>query len=94
MSNGLVGAHTTPVYVSVGGDRHGNPAEVATLVKKRLASLSEVEQLVEAAGEGMGDGHQGNWENVSAFRQGVAELQSAINEARRVYQQLDATAAP
>jgi hypothetical protein len=93
VSDGQVGAHTTPVYVSAGGDRHWNRAEAATLVKKRLRSLNEVEQLLDAAGEGIGDGRQGNWESVSAFQQGATELKSAVNEARRVYRQLEAASA-
>jgi hypothetical protein len=93
ISDGQIGAHTTPIYISAGGDRHWSATAAATLVKKRLQSLSEVEQILAAAGEGIGDGRQGNWENVSAFRQGAAELKAAIDEARRVYQQLEDTSA-
>lgn len=88
MSDGQIGAHTTPIYVTVGDDPHWNREEAPRLVEKRLRSLNEVEQLLDAAGEGIGDGRQGNWENVTAFRQGAEELRSAISEARQVYRQL------
>ena len=88
MSNGQIGAHTTPIYVTVGDDPHWNREEAPRLVEKRLRSLNEVEQLLDTAGEGIGDGRQGNWENATALRQGAEELRSAISEARHVYRQL------
>ena len=87
-SNGQIGAHTTPVYVTVGGDRHVNREEAPRLIENRLRSLDEVEQLIDAGGEGIGDGRQGKGENETAFRQGAQELSTAINEARQVYRQL------
>jgi hypothetical protein len=87
-SEDRIGAHTTPVYVAVGNDRHWDRDQVAALAEKRLRGLGEVEALLDAAGEGIGDGRQGNWENVAAFRAGASELRSALAEAREVYQEL------
>ncbi len=88
ISDGKIGAHTTPVYVTVDDDPHWNRELAPKLVENRLRSLNEVEQLLDAAGEGIGDGRQGNWENEAAFRQGADELRSTVNEARQVYRQL------
>ena len=88
VSNGKIGAHTTPVYVTVDGDPHWNLELAPRLIENRFRSLNEVEQLIDAAGEGIGDGRQGNWENETAFRQGMQELRATIAEAREVYRQL------
>ena len=88
VSNGQIGAHTTPIYITVDGDPHWNREEAHKLIGNRLLSLNEVEQLLDAAGEGIGDGRQGNWENEAAFRQSAQELRTAVNEARQVYRQL------
>ena len=88
ISDGQIGAHTTPIYVTVDGDPHWNRELAPRLVENRFRSLNEVEQLIDASGEGIGDGRQGNWENETAFRQGMEELRTTIAEAREVYRQL------
>lgn len=87
-SNGQIGAHTTPIYVTVDGNPPMNRELAPKLIANRLQSLKEVEQLIDAGGKGIGDGRQGNWENEVAFRQGADELRATINEAREVYRQL------
>lgn len=88
-----VGAHTTPVYVTVDGKRHWNLALVPGLLDKRLRTLDDIDRLIAQKGEGIFPARAPEWENPEAFRRGSAELHQMVQEAREVYLHLQKEAA-
>jgi hypothetical protein len=83
-----VSAHTTPVYITVGGERHWNRARVPALLTKRLQTLDEIDMLIGRKGEGIVPAHAPEWENPDAFRRGSEELHQMVQEAREAYLRL------
>ena len=79
------GAHTTPVYVKVGGRSFARRDQLPRLVARRLDTLKELE---EAMSHDLPVMHQGNWDNPAAWRAGAAALRERIKVARETYQQL------
>ncbi len=79
------GAHTTPVYVSVNGERHWKRDAVQALLAKRGQDLDEIERLLAGEGPAIPDGARGSWENAESFRQARNELRAMVAEARQEY---------
>jgi hypothetical protein len=84
----LIGAHTTPVYVTVDRKRHWNRDQVPALLEQRLRVLDDVDKLIADNGAGIGPGVRGTWENADSFRRGTARMREAVQEAREAYRQL------
>ena len=88
-------AHTTPVYVSVGGDRHWNREAAPAIIKRQLEVLHEIEdmlaqseRLVASRTQLLDRGSQINASQADAVREQVAKT-------RAIYQQLlEEAAAP
>ena len=81
-------AHTTPIYVTRGNLRFWKYENVNELIAKRMASLDEVENLVNQAREDLKQGkNPDNRETRQLAEQGPALLER-VNEARRIYENL------
>jgi len=79
------GAHTTPVYIKVGGRSFARRDQLPRLVARRLDTLKELE---EAMGRDLAIMQQGNWDNPAAWRGSAAALRQRIRVARETYQQI------
>jgi hypothetical protein len=83
------GAHTSPVYVTVGGRRHWKVSDVPALLAKREKQLKEIEDLLAHPDEFLPPGRRQNWESQDELRRSGHEMQRTIKEAREVYGELD-----
>jgi hypothetical protein len=79
------GAHTTPVYVKVGGRSFARRDQLPGLVARRLETLKELD---EALNQEIPVFQRGNWENPAAWRNNAAALRERIKAARESYQQM------
>jgi hypothetical protein len=79
------GAHTTPVYITVDGQRHWNRAAAPELIATRLGKLDEIEQLLEG---GIRRGERIQWEAEAAFQRDGERLRAQISQARAAYRKL------
>lgn len=86
------GAHTSPVYVTVAGQRHWARERVAELVAVRENQLVELEHLLDQP-DPTGRGWRGGWESRQAWLAGKQRLREQIAKARAVYQRLQSEAA-
>ena len=75
-------AHTSPVYIKVGGERFWKRSEVPQLVANRLDELRQVEEVLRT---GMPDMFTGNFDNQRSLQQHGAELRARIDQARAYY---------
>lgn len=83
-----VGAHTTPVYVTVDGKRHWKSDAVPALLDKCSKTLDEVDALIDQKGANIGPNRDSMWENADSFRAGAEELRRQVEEARQAYGRL------
>lgn len=81
-------SHTTPVYVTVGGQRHWRTSDVPQLLAKRQKQLDEIERVLREGEASIGPGRDAIWENPAAFRNSTEELRKMVAEARQVYARL------
>jgi hypothetical protein len=79
------GAHTTPVYVKVNGQRFWKRAQVPALIAHRMQALKELEDLT---AQDIPTTHRGNWDNPEVWKQYAAEMRERIKTARQTYEQL------
>ncbi len=82
-------SHTTPVYVTVGGQRHWRTSEVPQLLAKRQEQLDEIERVLGEGEASIGPGRDAIWENPAAFRNSAEQLRQMVAEARQVYIRLE-----
>lgn len=87
------GAHTTPVYVTIAGERHWARERAAELIATREKQLGEIEALLDRD-NATGQGWRGAWESPEAWRAGRERMRESIATARSFYQRLRAEAAP
>jgi hypothetical protein len=79
------GAHTTPVYVKVGGRSFARRDQLPNLVARRLETLKDLD---DALNQDIPVFQRGNWENPTVWRNSAAALRERIKAARDSYQQM------
>jgi hypothetical protein len=79
------GAHTTPVYVKVNGERFWKRDAVPQLVAHRLAALQEIDDLTR---QQIQPSHRGNWDSPAVWKASAAGIRERIQIARQVYARL------
>jgi len=79
------GAHTTPVYVKVGGEPFWNKDKVKSLVGNRLAQLDDIEKLI---AKGVVPGRQGTWNGPESLQRSADGLRKRVATARATYRDL------
>jgi len=79
------GAHTTPVYVRVGGRSFARRDQLAGLVARRLQTLKDLD---DALNQEIPVFQRGNWESPAAWKDNAAALRERIKTAREIYQQM------
>jgi hypothetical protein len=83
------GAHSSPVYVTVDGQRHWNLSAVPELLAKREQQMKDIENLIDHPDRFLPPGHRQNWEHLDKFRRSSKELRQSIMEARAIYEKLN-----
>jgi hypothetical protein len=83
------GAHTTPVYVKVGGRPFWKREQVGRLVARRLEALQDLDTQLN---RDLVLTHQGNWDGPEAWKQGAVALRERIQIARQTYEKMRAEA--
>jgi hypothetical protein len=81
-------AHSSPVYVTVGGERHWKRSQARLLIQRRLRTLDEIEALAGRDRVAVGAGHAGSRENAEAFARQAPALRDAVRRARSEYHRL------
>lgn len=79
------GAHTTPVYVQIGGQRFWKREAVERLVARRMAALQEIDDLTR---QDIQPSHRGNWDNPALWKASAEALRERVQAARAVYAKL------
>ena len=79
------GAHTTPVYIKVAGQRFWKRAQVENLIARRMSDLKELDDLID---RGIDGGKDGTWDNPMVWKQNANDLRERVQRARAAYTQL------
>jgi hypothetical protein len=79
------GAHTTPVYIKVGGQRFWKRNQVETLIARRMANLAELDDLL---GQDIAGGKEGSYDSVAVWKQSAEDLRERVKSARAGYARL------